>query len=770
MRTRAVRFVLVLVACALAGLPGFAWGEEGPPAPAASPAPSAAPGAPSAPATPLAERYDEASQAARARDAADLPPPLEELGEVVVTATRVPQLEVVVPRSVNVVTQRRIVERGVANVVDALDDQVGVWVEKRTSHTSDLVIRGLSGGNLLALVDGNTLSTFWGEGGFAGDDMYGKINADNVARIEVVRGPASVLYGSNALGAVVNFITKESPLDYTDGGLRVGGVSYVQGGTSPSGWRLHQEGYGATRNLRFFAGVTYIDFGTTVDGSGEVQTPTAARGWYGDFALNWKISREMLAKFTVQVTDLDPLYRFYRPTQSNENWRLALAGWLEFPQLSCRTGLADSLRLGVYYQDKVDTRRFYDATTKEELRWGEALWKTIQVDLQARKQIACHALTYGVEFESTDGESPDDEQFTMHYPDGRVEKPAPDSLWSSLGGYVQDEWQFHPRWRLSASVRFDMLRLATEVDDEYVAPGGSDPALDEFTDYQPAFAGGLQLAYEVARGSELYGGWTRGFRQFAPHFGITEHAGFGVVVPNQMLTPITADQFELGFKRRSEWVSADAIGYYTLYQNFQNLRPGTFQGQDWYDVDGDGVRDPLEDVYQNVGNGDAFVYGVELATTVNLAALDRRRFGDAWSVGGNFTWNYGQDETNDVPLRHTQPMAAVATLRWEKPEAGLAPWAELQGRFVDRFDRIPPDRLANDVGYYEDPQDATSGKRRTWGLPGYTVLDLRGGFTVCERLEVTVGVGNLLDKLYRPAHARWDAPGRNVYFTVSYTW
>ena len=139
--------------------------------------------------------------------------PIQDLGPIVVSATRLERPEFSVPRSVTLVPARRIQERGIPSTIDALDDQIGVWVEKRTAHTSDLVIRGLSGGNLLALVDGNTLSTFWGEGGFAGDDMYGKVDPDMIERIEVVRGPSSVLYGSNALGGVVNFITKRSPYD-----------------------------------------------------------------------------------------------------------------------------------------------------------------------------------------------------------------------------------------------------------------------------------------------------------------------------------------------------------------------------------------------------------------------------------------------------------------------------------------------------------------------------------------------------------------------------
>ena len=270
----------------------------------------------------------------------------------------------------------------------------------------------------------------------------------------------------------------------------------------------------------------------------------------------------------------------------------------------------------------------------------------------------------------------------------------------------------------------------------------------------------------LGRNTNVYGGWTRGFRQFAPRFGIVEQ-GAGLFVPNDFLDPVTADQFEVGIKHASKYVQAELIGYYTLYDNFQNAVPGLYNGQPWYDYNGNGMRDPGEDVYTVVGNGDAYVNGTEAYLNVNLAALDRCFFGEAWSVFFGFTYNYGQDETNDIPLRHSQPMTGLFRLRWEPQQAPPRLWFELAGKFVDRFDRVPPDRLANDVGYLEDPQDPASGMRRTWGLPGYSVWDLRGGFTLNDHVELTFGMNNMFDKLYRAAHARMDAPGLYFYAALN---
>jgi len=697
--------------------------------------------------------------------------PLEEtLPDLVVEARRIttpfrveiPLTEV--PRAVLLVDAKDLRQRMVASALDSLDSSVGVWVEKRTSHTSDPVIRGLSGGNVLALVDGNTLSTFWGEGGFAGDDMYGKIDPDMLERIEVVRGPSSVLYGSNALGGVINFVTRHSPYDYTDGGVRLGGRTRLTAGLATHAFRTRVEAYGASPRLRWLVGGTRWENGNTVDGSGEVQDPTGGEGSFANGAFDVRLGSRAELGLTCQVTDNDPVYRYYRPTQDNENQRTAVAATLKLERLADLVGFADRGEARLYYQDKRDIRNFYDAAGAQTQR-GVAWWKTLQFGVHLQKDLCRHRLSYGIDTQTTWAESPDDEQFTITPVGGTPRKAAPDTTWSSFGAYVQDIWEISSRWTLTASARFDLFRFASEVDEMYVPPGGLDPAADEFTDTQPAFVGGLHAAYQLSERALLYGGWTRGFREFAPRFGATQH-GFGVVVPSQLLDPVTADQFELGLRYGTPAVRGELVGYHTIFSNFQNLVPGTFEGQDWYDFDGDAVRDPNEDVYVTSGNGDAYVQGVELDVTVDARRVTGLRWTEGWSVGGGFAWNYGGDTTNDIPLRHTHPAWGIARLRYDDPCEARGLWFAAEAQFVRHYDRVPPDRLANDAGYYEDPQNAASGKRRAWGLPGYSVLDLRAGINLDEHATLSLGLENVFDVLYRPAHSRADAPGRN--FTLMF--
>ena len=191
--------------------------------------------------------------------------------------------------------------------------------------------------------------------------------------------------------------------------------------------------------------------------------------------------------------------------------------------------------------------------------------------------------------------------------------------------------------------------------------------------------------------------------------------------------------------------------------------PGTFQGQEYYDFNQDGAFDPDERVYVTVPKGDAYVYGVELWCRSHLN-LFLPFLSKNWSLSGGFMWNYGRDITDDAPLRHTHPARGLATLRWDN---GNGEWFEFCGEFVRKFGRVVPSRLATDVGYLKNPQDPESGLIRDFGLPGYSVFDIRGGFDLGKYVSVTLALENIFDKGYRRAHSRWDESGFNAIVGLS---
>jgi hemoglobin/transferrin/lactoferrin receptor protein len=447
----------------------------------------------------------------------------------------------------------------------------------------------------------------------------------------------------------------------------------------------------------------------------------------------------------------DKLHRFYRPTQTNGNTRDAIS----LSYCTTRpTALYEDLEATVYYQYKKDTRE----DTNPDLPWhGWAVWRTYSADLQAQRRLnAGHSLTYGLHYDLDDGESPDDEQFTRVEPGQPPMKDAPDSDWTDLAAYLQDEWTWD-RWTLTLAGRWDRFRFKTTLDDQYQPPSG-DPEADRMDETEDTVTGGVAVMFRLNPRVHLVSSVFRGFRQYAPVFGIKPHAGFGIEVPSGLLEPAESLNGEVGVKVEHPRFWGNAFAYYTDLRNFPVARPGTYRGQDWYDWDRDGVRDPDEDVYIQQNAQEGYVYGTEIEAALHVRG--------GWYLFGGFAWNYGQDETNDEPLRHTQPARGIAGLRWE--DTLDRAWFEVYADIVGEFDRVPADRIENDVGYRVNPQDRTSPV--LYPLPGYTVIDLRGGYRLGRNVILTGGIENLADRKIRRAHSRWDDPGLNVVLACTVEW
>ena len=133
------------------------------------------------------------------------------LGEVVVTGTRTPKFLKDTPIQTRVITSRDIERADATNVQDLLQQEMpGVEFSYAMNQQTHLNFAGFGGQGVLFLVDGERLA------GETMDDVdFARISMDNVARIEIVKGAASALYGSNATGGVINIITKKNTQPWT---------------------------------------------------------------------------------------------------------------------------------------------------------------------------------------------------------------------------------------------------------------------------------------------------------------------------------------------------------------------------------------------------------------------------------------------------------------------------------------------------------------------------------------------------------------------------
>ena len=677
------------------------------------------------------------------------------LDETVVTATRFEHGVYDLPRSVTVIDQQRIERRNKVVALDSLNESIGVWVEKRNGGSSDPVMRGFSGGNILALVDGDSLTTLWGEGGYAGDDMYGKIDGESIERIEVIRGPSSALYGSNNLGGVIHFITRRPPA-FTDGPMGFGGSLKTGFWGATNGVLLRGDTYGTSDTFRYRLGYSMRDIGDT-RGGGDVGllTPSGVNDSNFDWNSEMRLSESDTLEVNAQLVNRNGLPKYYKATQRNNTDRLGTrVAWK-----STDIGFGDEMKWSVYYQNKEDVRYWQD-----QPKSGVAKWESFATDFQTLTPAGeDHLLTWGLHVGRDIGESPDDEQFTITTPATGTQKAAPDSTWDNIGVYLQDEWSFADGWSLTGSARFDFFRYDADGNVFYTDPGSTAPENTAQTapgTYEEnAVTGGLGLVRHLTPDWMTYASWSRGYRLFAPGFGL-RRVGYGVLAPTDgLLDPTTADQFELGTRVRKSWWSAQFAAYYSFLYDVQQPTPGA------YDVDGDGTPDTEfdgEPIYVTTG-ADGFVTGVEIDTAIDLEHFISAMTGWSWHNG--FMANYGRVkfDAGEEFLRHTHPPRFLSALRWDDHDPVRGRWCEFVADLVAPFTMVSEGRLNSDYGYYHDPQDKPgSGLINAEGLPGYAVFHLRGGLKITEDIDLTVAVENLLDKKYRSAHSRMDAAGRNV--------
>ena len=135
-----------------------------------------------------------------------------ELEKMVVTATMTEKKMEEAPGSIEVITSQEIAEMNAQTVAEALEVATGLMVTGETGRIKALSIRGTGNKHTLVLIDGRRFSM-----GYKDFLDINQISVDMIDRIEVVRGPTSALYGSDAIGGVVNIITKKPPRDLAAG-------------------------------------------------------------------------------------------------------------------------------------------------------------------------------------------------------------------------------------------------------------------------------------------------------------------------------------------------------------------------------------------------------------------------------------------------------------------------------------------------------------------------------------------------------------------------
>lgn len=677
-------------------------------------------------------------------------PPTGQMEAVTVTATRTEQRWDEVPQNATAVGREELDRRMSSTLPDALAGESGLLIQKTNSAGGSPFLRGLTGKEVLILVDGLRLNNALYRFGPA--QYLNTIDPFAVERVEVVRGPGSVLYGSDALGGVINIITRKSDFEDAEG-------SYLEA-TGRYGSADRARILNASFNLQgerlgFWGGVTARDFGLLHGGGNVGEMPhtdfadtaynfgAAAQLGNGMLSLShfhlhqWDVPR---STFNSEEDRAKPMSHFIDPQRINL-WSLAYEGDYDSAAFS-------EVRAAVQLQTQEEGTHSLgdlDEATRRPGKDSYDLWKDRMAggSLQATSLLgSANRLTYGLEYYQEDVETEkrvrtgDEtvEGFPL-YPDG--------ASYSTLGLFVQDSHEFADWLSVLAGLRWSRYAVEGEV---FNAQLDRDINLDTYTS---ELTGSGSLLIGLAERTRLIATVSQGFRapNLEDYFPQPDPALTLIEVPNADLEPTRSLNYELGLKREGESYRFSAFAFAALYKDFIARQPTTVDGAAYLDANSNGMQDEGELDYQSRQNtGKGKIIGTEIDFSANIIP-ELRLF-------GNYSYYRGRDDESGKPLRRIPPQQAILGIEGEHPNnrGFIRYWAHMSGA---------QKRLSGgDIDDSRIPEG---------GTPGWVTHNLLLGARPSGPVALGLRIENVTDRRYKTHGSGVFGPGTNVMLEMEVT-
>jgi hemoglobin/transferrin/lactoferrin receptor protein len=672
-----------------------------------------------------------------------------ELEQIVVTATRLPMRSFDVPALVSTTDAATV--QGLfqsRTLPEVLGELPGVAVQKTSYGQGSPFIRGYTGFRNVLLVEGIRLnnSTFR-----EGPNQYwNTVDPFSFGRVELMRGPASILYGSDAIGGVVNVLSDLAALPdgFTPRALyRYSSAESSNIARGEASWK------GA--GLRARGGYTYKDFGDLEGGSDVgLQEKTGYDEQAADARVEYDLGEDTTLVAGYQYLDQDDAWRTHR-TIFGISWQGTTVGTdrklafdqqrqLGYLQLN-HDGLgavADSLRASVSYQSQSeDQHRVRSNLRSDELGFDVY---TTGLALQLDKQWGAVQLVYGADWYGDKVNS-----YNVEYnANGSVRRvhaqgPVADDATYDLGGlYAQGTVPLGAHVTATLSARYTWASVdARNVEDPVTF------AVYSIEDDWDNFSVGGRVSYlPVVDGPWMvYAAVSQAFR--APNLSDltrldTARSG-ELEVPSPGLEPETFLGWEFGTKYEDDRWSMQAA---------------------WFRTDGDDVivRAPTG---RTVGTAaevtklnaaSSWMYGVEGQVSYRVMPQLLLFAEGMWLDGEADAYPTASGQAVREPIDVLQPPNWRLGARWRWPEPrleveALVEHANAQDKLSSRdkadTQRIPPG-----------------------GTPAWTVLILRSKWSITDRSNLSLAVENLTDADYRVHGSGVNEPGRNVVASLAVAW
>ncbi|UKN02120.1 TonB-dependent receptor [Paracrocinitomix mangrovi] len=696
---------------------------------------------------------------------------------VVVSASKWSQNLKDIPNKIVTINPIDVSIKNPQTTADLLASTGQVFVQKSQLGGGSPMIRGFATNRLLYVVDGIRMNTAI----FRGGNIQNVISIDPFAleRSEILFGPGSVIYGSDAIGAVMSFQTLIPELSLTDDPL-VNGKALMRYSSASNektghfdinvGWKkwalltnfsandfgdVKMGSYGPDEYLRPF----YVKRQDSMDvivtnDDPRVQSPSGYqqmnfmqkvrfkpnRKWTFDYGFHYSETSDY-ARYDRHIRYKNGLPRYGEWNYGPQKWMMNLLSIVH----QGNNPVYDKMDIRIAQQSFEESRISRDFNDPMRERRVENVY-AFSANADFNKAIGKNnQLFYGVEYVQNEVVSRgvnEDISTGIKTPGA---SRYPQAMWYSMGAYISDQHKINGKFTLNGGIRYNQYIIEAEFDTNFYPFPYTSASLNN-----GALTGNLGLIYRPTEKWKINLNLSTGFR--SPNVDdmgkVFDSEPGTVVVPNPDLKAEYAYNAEIGVSKTfGDFLQIDVTGFYTVLQNALVRRDFTLNGMDSIMYDGE-----LSKVEAIQNAAVATVYGVNASVILET----KRGFG----LTSHFNWQMGEEELDDgsvSPSRHAAPWFGITSLNYTYKKLMVQFYAQYSGEKT--YEQLPISEQAKDYIYAID----ANGNPYS---PAWYTVNFKANYQFTENLTVSSGIENITDQRYRPYSSGIVSPGRNFILSL----
>lgn len=716
------------------------------------------------------------------QDTIFLTPKATSLNEVVVSASKFQQSKKEVPQTIISIDSKAIQFSSPQTSADLLSNSGRVFVQKSQLGGGSPLIRGFSTNRLLITVDGVRLNNAIFRGGNVQNVL--SINPFNVENTEIILGSGSVIYGSDAIGGVMNFYTTTPKLSEskTPNLSARSTVRYASANTEKTAHLDFNVGF---QKWGFHTSASVSDFGDLKMGihgpddylslfynqqtnAGDVMvsntTPriqkfTNFRQIHLAQKVLFKASDDLKFDLGIQYSTTSDYPRYDRLATYDSEGLLRYAEWNYGPQdwllaniqmtkLSSRSNFYDKIKISAAYQNFKESRinRRFNANTR---KIREENVDALSMNFDFYKTLSTTSnIFYGTEYiYNRVGSSGYSEHINTNATE-RIDSRYPDgSKWQTLAAYLSHKYKPNTKLTIQSGIRYNYVTINADLSANNAFFNLPFKMVNLNTS---ALTGTFGLSWNPDPTFLWKFNATTAFR--APNIDdigkMFESEPGLVVVPNSNLKPEYAYGGELGLTvNLNESVIFDASTYYTYLDNALVRKNFTVHGESVMEYDGE-----LSDIQAIQNASRSWIYGFEAGLKV--------RFSKALKLTSQYSYVQGVQEEVlgvELPVRHVAPVFGNVHIIWNHNKLQIDGFINYNGTL--RHSEISAE-LA-DTLFALDAQGNPY-------APSWYTLNLRTQFNFNKAISFVGTIENITNQRYRPFSSGISAPGTNLILALTY--